>query len=673
MRTMRWTTLPAILLWLACATSGTGPAPPPGGAETDLPVMDLPHLGERALLLMLVDRQMYEPAAVRRLQAEGPELRERLAEALGQIGDPRGVEPLRGLTLDDDPRVRRAAVFALGELEQEEARRVLLRAAGDDDRETGGLAVEALAKVGASVLDAADALEDLDAAERWARLLPALFRFREEATVPLAEAGLEVDDRQLHAMAAYALAREPRPEAAATLRTLLADPDPWVRGWAARALGQVGDGRDLERMTPLLDDDAPGPVIQALRAGRALVSDGRAAPEATWRGRVTALLEDPRPHVRLTALEVAGAWLWDEALGQRLVDRAEGVAGEPWERAPALLALAEGNHPRAADLTSSFARSDDPSLRAAAAAAAGLLDDVEILDRLTHDPEPRVRIAALGGLLETSTAPSEVAARALTDTDPGVRASLFSWLVEHPVVPVETLGEAVVQSLTDRNAESSLAGVRALAARAEAEPLERGTLVAVLENLAQYRDWLVRREAARALRDLGRTPPPVGTLDTGKTADVYESVLRQTARPRQVEIVTSRGTVGVRLDCPQAPLTCRSFLGLAAQGFYDGLAFHRVVPDFVVQAGDPRGDGFGGPAFTIRDEIHRHRRYDRGVLGMALAGPDTGGSQFFLTLSPQPHLDGGYTAFGRVTSGFEVLERIVPGDRIETLRPAAAP
>ncbi|HSF43323.1 MAG TPA: peptidylprolyl isomerase, partial [Thermoanaerobaculia bacterium] len=100
--------------------------------------------------------------------------------------------------------------------------------------------------------------------------------------------------------------------------------------------------------------------------------------------------------------------------------------------------------------------------------------------------------------------------------------------------------------------------------------------------------------------------------------------------------------------------------------YYDGLTFHRVVPDFVIQGGDPRGDGTGGPGYSIRDEVNR-LRYDRGVLGMALAGADTGGSQFFLTLSPQPHLDGGYTVFGEIVSGGEVLDRIRLGDRIEAI------
>jgi cyclophilin family peptidyl-prolyl cis-trans isomerase len=127
----------------------------------------------------------------------------------------------------------------------------------------------------------------------------------------------------------------------------------------------------------------------------------------------------------------------------------------------------------------------------------------------------------------------------------------------------------------------------------------------------------------------------------------------------------------MRLDCPQAPLTCLSFLQLAAQGYFDGLAFHRVVPDFVVQTGDPRGDGWGGPGFALRDEINR-LRFVRGAVGMALSGPDTGGSQFFVTLSPQPHLDGGYTVFGQVVGDLAVLAEIRQGDEVLTVKEVVA-
>ena len=129
-----------------------------------------------------------------------------------------------------------------------------------------------------------------------------------------------------------------------------------------------------------------------------------------------------------------------------------------------------------------------------------------------------------------------------------------------------------------------------------------------------------------------------------------------------VRCITARGEFVIALDGEIAPNTVSSFLALIRSGFYDNLCFHRVVPDFVIQGGDPRGDGWGGPGYTIRSEWSR-RKYERGTVGIAHSGKDTGGSQFFVCLSPQPHLNGRYTVFGKVVKGMEVVDRIQPGDR----------
>ena len=132
-------------------------------------------------------------------------------------------------------------------------------------------------------------------------------------------------------------------------------------------------------------------------------------------------------------------------------------------------------------------------------------------------------------------------------------------------------------------------------------------------------------------------------------------------------IETDKGTIEIELAVLDAPLTVDNFVTLARKGYFNGLVIHRVVPDFVVQDGDPRGDGEGGPGYTIRDEINQ-RPYLRGTVGMALAGKDTGGSQFFITHSPQPHLDARYTVFGHVVSGMEVVDRIAPWDIVRSVR-----
>jgi len=121
--------------------------------------------------------------------------------------------------------------------------------------------------------------------------------------------------------------------------------------------------------------------------------------------------------------------------------------------------------------------------------------------------------------------------------------------------------------------------------------------------------------------------------------------------------------VVIALDHTRAPLTVENFVRLARSKYFDGITFHRVVPNFVVQAGCPRGDGWGGPGYEIPCE-YNDRPYAVGTVGMALSGKDTGGSQWFVTLSPQPRLEGRYTVFGEVKQGMDVVERIMPGDRI---------
>ena len=213
---------------------------------------------------------------------------------------------------------------------------------------------------------------------------------------------------------------------------------------------------------------------------------------------------------------------------------------------------------------------------------------------------------------------------------------------------------------------SPVPGSAALLARAETESLERGEIVRILEELAARSDYPVRVRAGLALEELGRPRPALGPSSVRRTAATYRELIRRSARPRFAELHTSQGVARLELDCPTAPLTCLNFLQLVNQGFYDGLEFHRVVPDFVIQGGDPTGDGWGGPGYTIRDELNT-KPFDAGVVGMALTGPDTGGSQFFITLSAQPHLEANFTAFGKVIDGFDVLGLIEQGDRIERL------
>jgi peptidyl-prolyl cis-trans isomerase B (cyclophilin B) len=136
------------------------------------------------------------------------------------------------------------------------------------------------------------------------------------------------------------------------------------------------------------------------------------------------------------------------------------------------------------------------------------------------------------------------------------------------------------------------------------------------------------------------------------------------------EIQTEKGTMKVRFFEEDAPGTVANFVKLSREGFYDGLTFHRVIPEFVIQGGCPHGTGTGGPGYKIRCETSGGNQYhDRGVLSMAHAGRDTGGSQFFICHNRRntQHLDGVHTVFGQVYEGLDVIDEIRPGDRIEKI------
>ncbi|MDY7093528.1 MAG: peptidylprolyl isomerase [Acidobacteriota bacterium] len=688
--------LPVILLSSAVGIlAGCGGAAPislpkPQQRPEALPKVE--NLELRSLLLLLADRRLYEPLTVERAFDGDAELRRELAVVLGRIQERAGIPTLQALLLDDSPEVRREAAFALGLLGVDTARPQLLRVATGEDRAAAVLAVEALAASGVSVLDVGEALAVLETEsglgqeEVWHRLLPVLHRFSGEPAVALARLGLEqAPNAELRGWAVYALAQDPQPRVAADLRPLLADEDPWIRGLAAQALGRIGDGPDLERLAPQLQDPDPWVVIQALEAGRRLVASARAAAVPSWREALARLVVDPRPGVRMTAIETSAYWLLDELLEAPLLAYLEpgeaGEAGEAdaegWAGDRALVALAVGGHERSPDLIRAAAAATRVERRVAAVRAAAVAaSGAGVLDTLAEDPEPAVRRAVLeerlaalarNGWTETDLDRGEALARgALEDVDASLWATACDWLTEIPALPVADLAVAAVR--TTRVLEARLSAVRALAARGAALEEETEDAATVLQALARDSNWLVRRQAARALVELGRTPPPVGPVASGRGVDSYEDVILRTRRPRRVELVTSRGSLVLELDCPAAPMTCLSFLQLADQGFFDGLAWHRLVPGFAVQSGDPRGDGWGGPGYRLRDEVNR-RSFRRGTVGMALSGPDTAGSQFFITLSRQPQLDGVYTALGEVVDGEELLGLLEPGDRVESVRP----
>jgi cyclophilin family peptidyl-prolyl cis-trans isomerase len=375
--------------------------------------------------------------------------------------------------------------------------------------------------------------------------------------------------------------------------------------------------------------------------------------------------------VRREALRALAVLPPDPSLRQRLVTLV--AERDPWIRSAALSALARTDR---ADFALVLSGMDpDPVwwVRSSLAAALGGLGDevsVGILHAMLRDEDPRVLPAVLEAL-RRARGKDELPTLLghLEHPDLGARAAAAEGVASlGPTGSSAKLLDAWRRGLGDGpgELEARLAAVAAIAV--QGDEAARTALAAVA---AGDPSRAVRARAAAALARPGAPGPDPGEQEVRRPALDYREAMLPYAPRAGVPLYTPRaflhtrhGVIEIHLDVVEAPLTTASFLDLARAGFYDGLAFHRVEPGFVVQGGCPRGDGNGGPGRALRCEITR-RPYARGAVGMALSGKDTGGSQFFVTLSPQPHLDGGYTLFGQVVAGMEAVERIRPGDVIE--------
>jgi cyclophilin family peptidyl-prolyl cis-trans isomerase len=348
-------------------------------------------------------------------------------------------------------------------------------------------------------------------------------------------------------------------------------------------------------------------------------------------------------------------------------------AVQPWIRGAALQALARIDRDEFALVLSGLDPDPEWSVRAALATALGSVGDevsTSILHSMLKDEDVRVLPAVLEALRKSRGIDSvETLRQRLTHADVVVRSAAAEGLAALGAPGVTpALIEAYRASLGDRDLDARTALVSALQAQKDS-----GAASALLEVAKSDPSRVVRAQAAAALRELGREAPPLGPEAVDRPFADYREAMRPydpipgvpLYSPRAI-LHTRYGKAEILLNTIEAPLTVDSFMDLARRGFYDGLTFHRVVPGFVTQGGCPRGDGSGGPGYTLRSELGQ-RPYGRGAVGMALSGKDTGGSQFFITTRPAPHLDGAFTAFGWVASGIEVVDQIRPGDVIDRI------
>jgi cyclophilin family peptidyl-prolyl cis-trans isomerase/HEAT repeat protein len=713
----------SVALAVLAAVAGCGC----GGRRGGEPAPPAARVAELDEILRLEDARDSGSGRLKTLLGhDAARVRARAALALGRIGDPASAAPLREALRDEDPAVRRDAALALGLLGDEEAEPVLLRRLALDRGVAERAAdLAALGRVGGerSLPALTFSLTEPEAEVRAAAALAlAALGHRRRLGVQLATAeaalatALGDGQGEVRRAAAFALHRV-RPErglrpptgdaAVAALRKALRDTDPEVRSLALRGFAQRGP-QDHEPLVAALADSDWRVRVQAVRvlpATGGVGVDAVAAFAASSFQHLAAeekRLLGPELHAVLAALEA----LQQHPTRPKVIAAAEAVqaAAAPAPAAAPLAARARAlAHCAAAAVLERAGRpvlqqcgtpTEPPPWRRKVLLAAALADArpaaarlvgaattaadrARRLEELFRDPDPRVRaaVAESAGTLDDPRA-ARLLRDALKSDDPGVIAAAAE-AVRRGVEERQRRDPSVVPRLVEllgrlRSADNPEALVSVIdALKAFADP----QAVPALTPLLADPNVTVRDHARGALRWLhGRDPElPPPAHPQPSPGDPWALA----GRDVRAVITTERGDLTLRLFPDDAPRAVASFVQLARRGFYDGLAFHRVVPDFVAQGGDPRGDGYGGPGYSLRCEINAHR-FGRGAVGIALAGKDTGGSQFFVTHSSQPQLDGRYTVVGQLEGGLEVLDALQAGDRMLKVRvdvrdrPAAA-
>jgi cyclophilin family peptidyl-prolyl cis-trans isomerase/HEAT repeat protein len=625
------------------------------------------------------------PDLLRLLTDQEARIRRRSALAVGRIGLAEGVPALvRLLQSDTDPEVRQMAAFALGLIGVTSAVEPLKLALTDPSAMIAGRAAEALGLIGdaasapaigqlvsanvaaAAAVAADEARQPLDPPiEAFRHGVNALVRLKAYEPLAAAVLGPNGEPRVQWWPVAYALSRLEDKRALPALLTLARSNSTYARAFAAKGLGALKDPSAVTALLPLLDvaRSNTGPAIEAIRAlGR--IGDSRAGPPLLAVLRAPATTATVRAEVLLALGGLPPEPDTEDVLVDYLADTS------PVVRAAALQALAKADDDNFMTVLSGLDPDSHWTVRAQLAGILASKDPERALPRLERmltDSDQRVIPEVLGALTKLK-APDvvKILLQKLQADDVGVRAAAAANIGE--LKP-----EGVIDALTaayKRGEVDLLYDVRGAVLEALANYGAAG--VPVIRAALGDKDWAVRIRAAELLKKLDPAtatdavlairPAPVGRPLNYELA----AVVNPPVSPH-VYIDTEKGAIEIELDVLDAPLTCDNFMTLARRGYYNGLSFHRVVADFVAQGGDPRGDGSGGPGYTIRDELNQEP-YARGTVGMALAWKDTGGSQFFITTSPQPHLDARYTVFGRVVSGMEIVDTITQGDVMKSVR-----
>jgi cyclophilin family peptidyl-prolyl cis-trans isomerase/HEAT repeat protein len=638
------------------------------------------------------------------------DVRQMAAFAVGEIESPAGAdaltEILKAEATGPATEIRARAVEALGKIAA-----ALPDSEKDRKRTLGEVILNAL-RVESERRPQPDRLTSLLG-------LTAVLRARPESAGPVVIRFLESTDPGIVADALNTMARLRMKDGTERVRTLLNNGDAIVRANAARVLGAAEDKQSFDALLAraLSDYDLRVRVsairtLGALKDPRAiepLLTRGLQLAKASMRAKDRQIIANPS--IQNELLEVTAAF-------GRVMPPMQSLASTQTEKLAIqfFLELRKAVYRSAPEIETAFAH----------VAPFDYMADFQKSQpsRIFYlDGQlPEINRNVVQGLGEIASAKTEKDSHALDELKSSAEATLGSWLCvvqgksrgpcqlpkdlslsgvmeAYAAFKPAGLAEVLRQNLSAKDviarataaellgsqtpdATNSTAMVEAL--KSELPRTEKGELndavIQILNALAKQKtveaneaiksalnssDHLIRRRAVALLKAnaVGDFSDRIGIAKTRNTEEDYRRAIARIGKRVTATLDTTKGSFTIEFLPEAAPMTVDNFVQLARKGYFNRITFHRVVPNFVIQGGDPRGDGNGGPGYSIRCEINESP-YERAAVGMALSGKDTGGSQWFVTHSPQPHLDGGYTIFGRVVLGMDVVDNIARGDII---------
>ncbi len=601
-------------------------------------------------------------------------IRSRAVLAAGRIGNPAILTALQPLEKDSNTEVRTELAFALGQIRSRKGLPMAIALLKDPDNNVKRLAIEALGKIGAlePVGEIVPFLDHQEPAIReQAALALALLKDRNTTQVLIDKAGKEDQAQWSYVYALYRLADR---RAIPVLHQVLANPSPSPStGDPSSILFALKAFWTLKE--PLSDAEYKS-LLQ--HSDQRIRQNGLDVASAAGKNIVCSAIHDAMStadmNTRTKSIETMGV------LGCGTIEERMTLLGDQDERIRAA-AIQLIKKEEKDELLPIFQRavSDDSWIvrEHAARAIPGMGRDYALLllQKLMSDQDSAVRLAAIESLGEYIPESAETLEPLLKSADFAIRATAADILSK-------TGNPEYIPMLIDAYAMSS-------------DPAEIEGRASILDALALYHDsrvisaliialndpeYTVRQRAIEALKKVnGNELFQDGVLHplddflflSGKVSmeaqSKYSADFGKPVPDFLAEMQLEKGTVVIRLLGNDAPMHVLNFKNIADKKIYDGLRIHRVVPNFVIQGGDPRGDGWGTAGMILHDQMN-HLVYKRGSVGMPLAGKDTGGSQFFIAMSRQPHLDGNYTIFGEVVSGMEFVDSTQIGDKIKSIR-----